>query len=50
MTWRQILLDYNGGAWNPDRLYPAWQLYTDSVYGRLVRDAGVENLNILSAG
>jgi hypothetical protein len=45
------LLKYNddpGG--NPLRLYPAYQLYENQAYGRLVDRFGSENVYILSAG
>jgi hypothetical protein len=51
VTWREELLAYNkapGG--NPQKLLPAWQLYRNDVYARLMRELGVENLFILSAG
>ncbi len=50
-TWRQLLLRYNddpGG--NPLRLYPAYQLYENKVYGRLVDRFGSGSVYILSAG
>jgi hypothetical protein len=39
-----------GGARNPLGLYPAYRLYENRVYGRLVEAFGVENIYILSAG
>jgi hypothetical protein len=50
MSWRQILLDYNRDTQNLFRLYPAGQLYTDGVYGRLAARFGSQNLFIPSAG
>ena len=50
-SWRRLLLKYNddpGG--NPLRLYPAYQLYENKVYGRLVDRFGLENVYVLSAG
>ena len=50
-TWRQLLLSYNddpGG--NPLRLYPAYQLYENKVYGRIVDRFGLRDVYILSAG
>jgi hypothetical protein len=50
-SWRQELLAYNKAPrGNPLKLLPAWQLYRNEVYARLVRELGVENLFILSAG
>jgi hypothetical protein len=48
--WRDVLLDYNRKAENPLGLLPAWKLYDNPVYGRLVASVGVENVYILSAG
>ena len=51
ISWRQHLLKYNddpGG--NPLRLYPAYQLYDNRAYGRLVDRFGLRNVYILSAG
>jgi hypothetical protein len=50
-SWRQFLLNYNQ---NPDNnpfcLYPAYQLYKNKAYGRLVDRFGLRNVYILSAG
>ena len=51
MSWRQVLLNYNQETDNnPRGLYPAWQLYADRTYGRLVEQLGLQNVYILSAG
>jgi hypothetical protein len=50
-SWRQYLVRYNddpGG--NPLRLYPAYKLYVNNVYVRLVDRFGARNVYILSAG
>ncbi len=49
-TWRDVLLEYNRKPENPLGLLPAWELYDNPVYGRLVVRFGVENVYILSAG
>jgi hypothetical protein len=50
-TWRKALLAYNDNPnGNPLGLYPAYQLYGNEVYGRLVDRYGVERVYILSAG
>jgi len=50
-SWRQLLLRYNKDpAGNPLRLYPAYQLYENTAYSRLVTRFGVKNVYILSAG
>ncbi len=50
-SWRDVLLEYNQNApRNPLRLLPAYQLYDNPVYGRLVRRLGIANVFILSAG
>lgn len=49
-TWRDVLLEYNRKPDNPLVLLPAWELYHNPVYGRLVESFGVENVYILSAG
>jgi hypothetical protein len=51
ISWRQLLLKYNndpGG--NPLRLYPAYQLYENKAYRRLVDRFGLKKVYILSAG
>lgn len=50
VSWRAVLLAYNKKPENPFRLLPAWQLYDDPAYGRLVRKCGVGNVYVLSAG
>ena len=54
ISWRKTLLDYNeryrNTAANPLRLLPAWQLYQNSIYSRLVTAYGTEHAYILSAG
>jgi hypothetical protein len=51
MSWRQVLLKYNREATgNPLRLYPAYRLYENKAYGRLVDRFGMHNVYILSAG
>lgn len=49
-SWRDVLLDYNQNPENPLGLFPAWKLYDNPVYGRLVASVGVDNVYILSAG
>ena len=50
-SWRQALLEYNQEPHdNPLGLYPAWQLYENKTYGRLVDRLGVKKVYILSAG
>lgn len=49
--WRETLLKYNiNQSDNPLRLLPAWQLYKNPTYERLVRRFGVQSVYILSAG
>ena len=51
LSWRQVLLQYNAkGAVNPLGLCPAYQLYKNRVYGRLVDRFGLDRVYILSAG
>jgi hypothetical protein len=51
VSWRQLLLAYNDNSGgNPLRLYPAYQLYENKAYGRLVERFGSRNVYILSAG
>jgi hypothetical protein len=51
MSWRQVLLKYNERpAGNPLGLYPAWRLYENRTYERLVDSFGIQNVYILSAG
>lgn len=50
-AWRDVLLEYNDTpANNPLGLLPAYQLYKNRTYGRLVERLGVERVYILSAG
>jgi len=50
-TWRQKLSEYNEAAHqNPLHLYPAYQLYLNEIYQRLVERFGIANVFILSAG
>jgi hypothetical protein len=50
-TWRQELLAYNATPGrNPLGLYPAYELYDNYIYGRLVDRYGVKCVYILSAG
>jgi len=50
-TWRKALVAYNDNPnGNPLGLYPAYQLYGNEVYGRLVDRYGIECAYILSAG
>jgi hypothetical protein len=51
LSWREALLKYNEGAGtNALGLYPAWQLYENRTYGRLVDRFGLNKVYILSAG
>ncbi len=49
-TWRDELLEYNRREDNPLKLLPAWQLYRNPVYSKLVKTFGLDNVFILSAG
>jgi hypothetical protein len=50
-SWREVLLKYNDTqASNPLGLLPAYRLYENATYGRLVERFGVEKVFILSAG
>ncbi len=50
-SWRDRLLDYNTCPGpNPLGLLPAWELYQNPVYFRLVKTYGAERVYILSAG
>jgi len=50
-SWRDVLLEYNERAGdNPLRLYPAYELYQNQMYGRLVERFGRQKVYILSAG
>ena len=51
ISWRQLLLQYNKNQnGNPHCLYPAYQLYKNGAYERLVEHFGLSNVYILSAG
>ena len=49
-TWRQVLWDYNARPENSLALLPAYQLYGNPVYRRLVSKFGPRKVFILSAG
>ncbi|HWQ42629.1 MAG TPA: hypothetical protein VN456_11420 [Desulfosporosinus sp.] len=50
-TWRERLLDYNKDVKsNPLHLFPAYRLYKNQVYERLVNEFGKNQVFILSAG
>lgn len=50
-TWREALVDYNRSpANNPLGLLPAYQLYENVAYRRLVEKLGANRVYILSAG
>ena len=50
-TWRERLLDYNNEAKsNPLHLLPAYRLYKNKAYERLVNKFGINQVFILSAG
>ena len=49
-TWRERILDYNKEAKsNPLSLLPAYRLYKNKVYERLVNKFGINKIFILSA-
>lgn len=51
ISWRDALLKYNKPPPdNPLGLYPAYRLYDNRTYGRLVERFGLKNVYILSAG
>lgn len=51
MSWRQVLQKYNDQPeGNPLGLYPAYQLYENRTYQRLVDRFGMQKVYILSAG
>jgi len=51
VSWRSLIWDYNKArARNPLKLYPAYRLYIDDAYGALVKQFGITNTFILSAG
>ena len=50
-TWREVLVSYNKQpAHNPSGLFPAYQLYENGIYERLVHRCGISDVYILSAG
>jgi hypothetical protein len=50
-SWREVLWRYNElNHGNPRDLLPAYKLYENRAYGRLVERFGIENVYILSAG
>lgn len=50
-TWRERLIHYNEtSAANPLQLLPAYKLYGNRVYENLVKEFGVKQVFILSAG
>jgi hypothetical protein len=50
-TWRDQLLAYNASPGNnPLGLLPAFELYENDIYRALVKQFGIENTFILSAG
>jgi hypothetical protein len=50
-SWRRLLQEYNHDPGsNPLKLYPAFELYGNDVYRRLVDRFGLANTYILSAG
>jgi len=51
ITWRKLVLGYHENPRdNPLGLLPAWRLYPDEIYARLVKQLGVHKVYILSAG
>jgi len=51
LSWRDVLWRYNElNHGNPRNLLPAYLLYENKAYGRLVDRFGVENVYVLSAG
>ena len=52
LTWRERLLEYNvsENRRNPNNLFPAYRLYTNPAYERLVGKFGINKIFILSAG
>jgi hypothetical protein len=50
-SWRDVLLEYNNPPGiNPLGLLPAYRLYANETYRRLVEKLGVDQVYILSAG
>ena len=51
VSWREELVEYNRNPGsNPFNLLPAWQLYQNPAYSRLVKAYGPDRVYILSAG
>jgi hypothetical protein len=51
LPWRKVLLRYNEAPGdNPFGLSPAYRLYENGIYERLVDRFGIQNVYILSAG
>lgn len=51
MSWREVLLQYNQTPGeNPLNLCPAYRLYENEIYRRLVEKLGIQKTYILSAG
>ena len=51
VSWREELVEYNRNPGsNPLNLLPAWQLYRNPAYSRLVRAYSPDRVYILSAG
>lgn len=51
ISWREMLLTYNASPFdNPLGLYPAYQLYRNRIYRRLIDRFGSDKVYILSAG
>ncbi len=53
-SWRERLLEYNAryrkSGENPFCLLPAWELYSNPIYRKLVETYGVEYVHLHSAG
>ncbi len=49
-SWRERLLAYIRSGQNPDNLLPAYRLYKNPVYQKLVERFGAETIYIASAG
>jgi hypothetical protein len=49
-SWRDVLLEYNAASLNPLALLPAYRLYENKIYYRLVEKLGCDRVYILSAG
>lgn len=49
-SWREKLLAYNWRGDNPLALFPAYELYNNDAYGKLVDRYGADKTYILSAG